>query len=422
MPLKFRDFARCFIGSKHAPASAPVPAVSLPDNDDLLCEILLRLPPLPSSLARASLVCKRWRGLVTDPFFLRRFRQHHHRTPPLLGYFFSHPRGPVFVSTLAPPDCIPPERFSLPRQPAAGERLFFLGCRHGLTLLINRTSLHAVVWDPVTGCQATVAYPGEFTTDNGAHCCRGTVLSTAAATADHGDGQLRPFKVILIRIDDADNGHIIRVSVCVYESQTRKWGRTIAIATTVIPLSVSNLPNVLVGNALYGFLRWPKGFLELDLERHTLGVIQTPKRLHHPIDRSFFQIVRTQDDGGELGLAILSKMSMELWGRKAMAKANSSSDGVVRWRWVLQKTIQLDNLLKVPRMNMMHTNLPAARILGFDEDNNVIHVSTFSGGAFAIRLDSMKFTGLFNVNRIGSYQSCYPYTGFYTGVPRLPTA
>ncbi|CAD6272468.1 unnamed protein product [Miscanthus lutarioriparius] len=413
MLLKFRHFARCCIGgSERAPAEQER-AVPLPDNDDLLREILLRLPPLPSSLPRASLVCKRWRRLVADPFFLRRFREHHHRTPPpLLGYFFSDPRGPVFVPTLAPPDCIPPERFSLPRQPgAAGERLFFLGCRHGLVLLINRRRLHAVVWDPLTGCQATVAYPPEFTTDNGAYCCRGTVLSTATATADGvgDDGRLGPFKVILIRTDDVHDGRI-RVSMCVYESKTGKWGHT--ISTVIIPLSVSNLPSVSIGNALYGFLRWPNGILEFDLKRHSLGIIKTPKSLC-PIDRSFFQVVRTQD--GELGLAILYKLTMELWKRKA-----SSPDGAVGW--VLRKTIQLDNLLPVPRMNMMDSNLSAARILGFDEDNNAIHVSTFTS-AFAIRLESMQFTELFNVNRIGSYQSCYPYTGFYTaGIPRLSTA
>lgn len=40
------------------------PAAALED-DDMLGETLLRLPPLPSSLPRASAVCKRWRGVVT---------------------------------------------------------------------------------------------------------------------------------------------------------------------------------------------------------------------------------------------------------------------------------------------------------------------------------------------------------------------
>uniref|UniRef100_A0ACD6A3M5 Uncharacterized protein n=1 Tax=Avena sativa TaxID=4498 RepID=A0ACD6A3M5_AVESA len=72
---------------------------SLPDNEDMLWEILLRLPPQPSSLPRASAVCKRWRGLVTDPRFLRRFRAHH-RKPPLLGVFQSFDEIVLSIRTM----------------------------------------------------------------------------------------------------------------------------------------------------------------------------------------------------------------------------------------------------------------------------------------------------------------------------------
>ncbi|TVU18988.1 hypothetical protein EJB05_35111 [Eragrostis curvula] len=75
------------IGSVLAPAPAPedhdviletgsAPAPDLED-DDILREILIRLPRLPSSLIRASLVCKRWCRVISDPFFLRRYRTHH---------------------------------------------------------------------------------------------------------------------------------------------------------------------------------------------------------------------------------------------------------------------------------------------------------------------------------------------------------
>lgn len=441
---------RCFVGSERAPASAarvsaaPSSAVvaavpvHLPDNDDLLLEILLRLPPLPSSLPRASLVCRRWRRVVADPDFLRRFRRRHARAaPPLLGYFSSGPHGPVFAPTLAPPDRVPPERFSFstprsrPRPPAGdGERLFLLGCRHGLALLIDRRRLEAVVWDPVSGRRAAVAYPPELTTDNGAHCCRGTVLSASAAVDDEDDGlvgdgghYLRPFKVVLVRTDVGGGGRI-RVLVCVYASETARWGH--AVSTVVPSSSVSNLPSVLVRDALCGFLLWPNGILEYDLERHSLGVVRTPKR-RHPIDRSFFQVVRAQD--GELGLAILTElgMEMELWARRRKASSCASDGGGdVDGGWVLEKTIRLDSLLSLPRRSSSTMDdgiLLSARILGFDEDNNVIHVSTCTG-AFAIRLDdSMQFTELFEVSRIGSYHSCHPYAGFYTGggVPGLLT-
>ena len=64
----------------------PLSPAALPLDDDLLSEILLRLPPLPSSLPRASAVCTRWRALLSDPAFHRRFRIHHRRSPPLVGF------------------------------------------------------------------------------------------------------------------------------------------------------------------------------------------------------------------------------------------------------------------------------------------------------------------------------------------------
>ncbi|CAN6333365.1 unnamed protein product [Urochloa humidicola] len=142
--------------------SSPAPA-SLPDNDDLLREILLRLPPLPSSLPCASLVCKRWRRLLSGHHFFRRFRAHH-RKPPLLGFFLEdldNDDEPIqFNPTLAAPNRIPPTRFSFPNHP--GESLFLFGCRHGLALLFNLSKLEAVVWDPITGLRLSIALPPEM--------------------------------------------------------------------------------------------------------------------------------------------------------------------------------------------------------------------------------------------------------------------
>uniref|UniRef100_A0ACD5X0I6 Uncharacterized protein n=1 Tax=Avena sativa TaxID=4498 RepID=A0ACD5X0I6_AVESA len=125
------------LSSTTSPATAP-PL----EDENLLLEILLRLPALPSSLARASLVCKRWRCLVSEPKFIRRFRVHH-RKPPLLGFFIRCPDGISFKSMLRTPDRIPPSRFCLPQ--SRYERWNFVGCRNGLALVINQTRLEAVV-------------------------------------------------------------------------------------------------------------------------------------------------------------------------------------------------------------------------------------------------------------------------------------
>ncbi|GJN03349.1 hypothetical protein PR202_ga20785 [Eleusine coracana subsp. coracana] len=80
--------------------SIPAAALAaLMDNDDLLSEFLLRLPPQPSSLPRASLVCNHWHRLVTDPGFRRRFRAHH-RNSPLIGVFEDRMDYPFFSHSL----------------------------------------------------------------------------------------------------------------------------------------------------------------------------------------------------------------------------------------------------------------------------------------------------------------------------------
>ncbi|RLM65162.1 uncharacterized protein C2845_PM16G01280 [Panicum miliaceum] len=97
-------------------SSSPPPAAALatlPDDDDILEEVLLRLPPWPSSLPRASLVYKRWLRILSHPRFLHRFRAFHRRNPQLLGLFVEGLEEVLcFIPTLDPPDRIPSARLS----------------------------------------------------------------------------------------------------------------------------------------------------------------------------------------------------------------------------------------------------------------------------------------------------------------------
>ncbi|CAM0947257.1 unnamed protein product [Alopecurus aequalis] len=157
-----------------SPRRRPRPSAAMPlDDYDLLSEILLRLPPQPSSLPRASAVCRSWRSLVTDARFLRRFRLRHRRNPPLLGFFHRDDYTTSFVPALEAPNRVPPGRFSL--QFANNFRI--LGCRHGLVLIFYQNPLQFLVWDPVTGNQSRLAIPPGFDPSkahvNGAVlCCR----------------------------------------------------------------------------------------------------------------------------------------------------------------------------------------------------------------------------------------------------------
>uniref|UniRef100_M8CCM0 Uncharacterized protein n=1 Tax=Aegilops tauschii TaxID=37682 RepID=M8CCM0_AEGTA len=113
-PLPFAHSPREMRSRRRRRHARSPPAAPL-DDDDLLSEILLRLPPQPSSLPRASLVCKRWRSLLSDPGFFRRFRLRHRHNPSLLGFFDKYD-GLSFLPTLGAPNRLPPGRFSLPRR------------------------------------------------------------------------------------------------------------------------------------------------------------------------------------------------------------------------------------------------------------------------------------------------------------------
>ncbi|CAM0943322.1 unnamed protein product [Alopecurus aequalis] len=376
------------------------PAVKTPlEDDDLLSEILLRLPPQPSSLPRASLVCKRWHGLASDPGFFRRFRRHHRRNPPpLLGVFV---RGDdlSFVSALEAPDLLPPGRFSLQRRD--GGRFMPLGCRHGLVLIFNITPNQMLVWDPVTGDQHRLAIPPGIATHGEKTVIHGAVLRSVFADAH--------FQVVLTVADNDDKQHK-RALACVYSSETGSWGDLISsplpsevptggfhpifVDIANLPTVFTGIPAVLAGNSVYWMLVGIFfGILEFDLEKQSLAVIRVPV---HMLDNGQIWIMRAE--GGGLGLLFLSysDCSIQLWKRK------TDPDGVASW--ALGKTIELHKLLSLKSRQVTVT------ILGIAEENNVVFLLA-SGGLFTIHLEPLQFKKLCETNFGPHY---HPFESVYT--------
>jgi hypothetical protein len=175
------------------------------DDDDLLSEILLRLPPRPTCLLRASLVCKRWRRLLRDPGFHRRSRAFH-RTPPVLGLFRTAHRGGRFVPIGEAPDRVPAAGFTL-------ASWVLLGCRHGRVLLRSRPGwLQLLVWDPITGHCRCVRLSR---LRSHVKACSATVLGDPVSLARR-EGSFRVAFVF------TGNGH---ASACVYSFSTKGYAR-----------------------------------------------------------------------------------------------------------------------------------------------------------------------------------------------------
>ncbi|RLN19668.1 hypothetical protein C2845_PM02G15610 [Panicum miliaceum] len=159
-------------GRRRRRCSSPAAPPWALEDDDLLADILLRLPPQPSTLPRAASVCRTWRRLVSDPGFLCRFRARH-RSPPLLGVFMDSCGHPNEV------DCWD-----------------LIGVRHGRVLIFNRTRHEfLLVWDPATGDRHCVAAPPEFNV-KGKFVCNGAVICAAGEQghALHGECLSGPFQ------------------------------------------------------------------------------------------------------------------------------------------------------------------------------------------------------------------------------------
>ncbi|CAM0947640.1 unnamed protein product [Alopecurus aequalis] len=359
------------------------PALTPLEDDDLLCEILLRIPPQPSSLPRASAVCKRWRGLVSDPGFSRRFRLHHRRNPPLLGFFHRF-GGRSFVSTLEPPNCIPPERLSLQRDDYF-EGSMSLGCRHGLYLIWLPKPRQVLVWDPITGDKHHIAVPAPFNTEN--------TLVNGAVLRDAGDVQ--HFQVVVVVVDGSNDQHI-QASTCIYSSKTSLWGNLIS---TPIPYE-DNMSRfrlhtsfateaLLAGDSLYWKLAGNLvGILEFDLVKQSLAMIWVPVNMLG-VGKSI-KIMRAK--GGGLGCFVVSESdcTVQLWKRKIDCRDVAS--------WELAKTIEMDKILSLKPEEKGNLY-----VLGFAEENNAVLMWTMIG-LFMIHLDSLKVKKLFGTNAL-----CYYY-------------
>nr|CDM85919.1 unnamed protein product [Triticum aestivum] len=260
-------------------AAAPLRRrTALPDNEDLLQEILLRLPPRPSSLPRASLVCKSWRSLVTDPQFQRRFRDHHGK-PPLLGFFLHEHRSCSFIPMLDRPDRIPGTRFSISLDDG-----HIIDCRHGLVLFLGQRRL--LVWDPVAREQRRLIPPPELDSDQ-MSIFNGGVLRPAG-----GQGcRSSHFQVALMAGDRERE----RVSAYLY-SETGIWGN-ISSLQLQWQNRMGTGTSTLTGNSLCWLIQRNHQcvILEFDLDRQSLTLRELPPH----VDAGYHNLsIMPAEDGG----------------------------------------------------------------------------------------------------------------------------
>ncbi|CAL5066390.1 unnamed protein product [Urochloa decumbens] len=224
--------------------------------EDAVAEILLRLPGEdPACLVRASLVCRLWRRILSDPAFLRRYRRFH-RTPPLLGFFadaYGSDPAPRFVPTAAAAS-----PFSTAAFHSHHRNWLPLDFRHGRFLLRQVLTHDLLVWDPITGDREELYHPGIPYLSAAVLC--------AAPGCDHCDchGTSSPFLVVCAGIDDTDYE---MVDACVYSSQVGEWFSSASVLMYRSDPFVHLTRAAVLGDEIYFTLSPGDTILKYDLGR-----------------------------------------------------------------------------------------------------------------------------------------------------------
>uniref|UniRef100_A0ACD5Z823 Uncharacterized protein n=1 Tax=Avena sativa TaxID=4498 RepID=A0ACD5Z823_AVESA len=386
--IKFPHSGVCFhpttptMGSEEG-QMLPVAAPPL-DDENLLSEILLRLPPQPSSLPCASTICKRWRSLVSDRGFIRRFRLHHRGNPPLLGLFRERAGSIHLQPTMEPPNRVPHGHFSSPINDSDGS-FKLVGCRHGLVLIFDYSRDQILVWDPVTGEQHRFAPPPEF----------GKLGNPIDGTVIRAAGDAHHFQVVLVVYEPEQNP---RAAIFFYSSENAVWNILISTPVPGDALDYAVMPPVLVGDSLYWMFHGnSSAILEVNLDRQRVAVTPVPMDMF--AEGPYCDHLMVMRAEGGLGILSLSDYTIQLWKRNTNCASTAP--------WLLRRNIDLDTLL---HLNSQQNISRYIMVIAYAEENNVAFLRTCSG-IFMVQLESLQFRKI--IEDIPRVIICYPFESVY---------
>jgi hypothetical protein len=359
---------------------------------DALAEILLRVPPHPTCLARVSVAVKGLRSVTTNPDFLRRFRKHHNSTPPLLGFFHDDGGLPSnFLPVGDPPDRVSAAAFD-PMVP--GWRV--VDSRHGRVLLRSHDRLHFLVWEPMAGRRRYVDAPPPHQVEYHKFSNNAALVCTTTGHEEgHGNCHDCPLSIIFVVTPRQAAGTTV---VYLYSSEEGLWNEV--ASGDFSPSTVTERPVVLLRNVLYwtmaGVMGSQEGILAFELETQRLYLIEQPGYIFDP-EHEHVQVMEMED--GRLGLVVASGLTLQLW------VLHEYNGGEGRERWVLDREIYLDADLAPPEPILEDYYL--IWILGVE--GKVVFLRT-GAGIFELDLQTEESKRLCDGYEI---EALYPYASFY---------
>jgi hypothetical protein len=340
------------MASQQSPPPPPAPTTVIDLGNDLLREIFLRLPSLPS-LVRAALSCHTFLHAVrSSPAFRRSFSAA--RPPPLLGLFFD-PDGPA-IPAFSPlrrrsdPDLAAVVRgadFFLTRLPDDDDTFpswVIKDCRDGYILLRNFTAEQLAVYDPITRALDLIPDPPDEIFDGGhgdASYLGCHILSSKESA--------QPLRLVYTCQDQS------RARAAVFSSHSREW--------QIFPWSepVTPLPEdqfwLKVGTMVNGFVYWVHTgeayIFVLNTATLEFSQMDLPPGL---VGRDFMLRVGENKDG-ELCIVCAIEFDLFVWVWRA------DLDGIQTW--VFDRRFSLENIVESTQGTLEeHGELRVVAIIG----------------------------------------------------------
>ncbi|TVU06193.1 hypothetical protein EJB05_49392, partial [Eragrostis curvula] len=321
-------------------ASPPIATTILSLTDDLLREIFLRLPSLPS-LIRAALSCRAFLAAVrSSPAFRRSFRELH--PPPLLGFFFDSDGSKISCFTpvrcSSDPDLAAAVRRAdvfLTRVPCHDDAFpgwQIMDCRGGRLLLCNSRNEQIVVYDPLTGALDLLPSPPH---NKFSHGHRGKLIPMdyfLLCSGDEARHRGLSFRVVSLCHDKS------RLRAAIFSSATKEW-QILPWSGPMPEQPASGKYWLLKGTQLNGLLCWSHSkhsyMAVLDSSTWQFSRIDLPEIL---MGQGHLYCAGCTKDGKLCIVAALAFILL-VWFRKADA-ANGNVE-----RWMLETVIPLEDVL-----------------------------------------------------------------------------
>ncbi|WVZ90751.1 hypothetical protein U9M48_037022 [Paspalum notatum var. saurae] len=318
-----------------AKSQAPTATTIHDLRDDLLREIFLRLPSLPS-LVRAALTCRAFLAAVrSSPAFRRRFRSLH--PPPLLGFFFESIGSDIAsfspLRRRSDPDAAAAVRggdVCLTRLPYNDDALpgwKIEKIRGGCLLLLNWSAQQLAVYNPLTRALDLLPMPPDEILRSG---CVGELsyMDFFLLCPDEVLSPPSPFRVVSLFHDSS------RVRASVFSSGTREW--LVLPWSEAAPAQPSGVEDwLLCGAEASGGLYFAHAeqayMVVLDTTTLQYSLLDLPEHLEGA--GHLYMIGETKD--GELCIVSVGGFTLHIWYRRAW---NNAGDEM----WMLDSVIPLE--------------------------------------------------------------------------------